>query len=227
MRFGSSACVMGCAKFEFHARGGTRSDFSPPWAGLRALLVAQMIEIVPYRSSWPAEFRAIGAQLRKVLGDQAFAIHHIGSTSIPGLPAKDIVDVQVTVADLEQSIERPLKEAGFLLASPRQDHCPPGMELAPSELEKRLFKGQERAANIHVRVAGRFNQEYALLCRDYLRAEKMAATAYAEIKLNLARYFPNDIDAYYDIKDPVFDVIMVGATAWARLQSWKPAPSDA
>ncbi len=54
----------------------------------------------------------------------------------------------------------------------------------------------------------------------------MAATAYAQVKLALARYRANDIEAYYDIKDPVCDIIMTGAESWAAATQWEPGPSD-
>ena len=185
-----------------------------------------MIEIVPYKDSWPQDFGEIGSSLRAVLGDAALAIHHIGSTSVPGLAAKDVIDVQVTLSSLEDSLRFRLEGAGFVWREIANDHCPPGMNLEPQELEKRYAQLPKRA-NIHLRVQGRFNQRYALLCRDYLRSHPMAANAYAEIKRQLARKFPEDADSYYDIKDPVFDVLMAGAEDWARFTDWQPGPSDA
>ena len=63
-----------------------------------------------------------------------------------------------------------------------------------------------RRVNLHVRVAGRANQRYPLLFRDYLRANAVAREAYAEVKRELARLHPADVDAYYAIKDPVCDI---------------------
>jgi GrpB-like predicted nucleotidyltransferase (UPF0157 family) len=186
-----------------------------------------MIEIVDYRESWPAAFTALGTRLRRQMGDAALAIHHIGSTAVPGLAAKDVIDIQVTVADLNALPVARIEAAGFTLRDIRTDHLPPGMSLPPEELEKRFFAGTERAANLHVRRRGRFNQRYPLLCRDYLRAHPDAATAYAEIKRQLARRFPNDAEAYYDIKDPVFDIIMAAARDWADRGSWQEPASDA
>ena len=187
-----------------------------------------MIVIVPYKPSWSEEFASIGAEVRAALGDTALAVHHIGSTSVPGLAAKDIIDVQVTVADLKVPLKRPLEDAGFTFRNDIcKDHAPPGMVLAPGELEKRYFQRLERPVHLHVRAGGRFNQRYALLCRDFLRLHPLARDAYGEVKSQLARYFPDNIDAYYDIKDPVFDVLMAGAFAWADLTDWQPPPSDA
>jgi GrpB-like predicted nucleotidyltransferase (UPF0157 family) len=188
-----------------------------------------VIEIVPYQDRWPHEFAAVGRRLRAALGDAALRIDHIGSTSVPGLASKDVVDVQVTVRDLDGALA-PLETAGFV---PRPehatDHCPPGMDLGSSELEKRMvgMPAGERRTNIHLRVEGRFNQRYALLFRDYLRAHPVAAAAIEGAKRALARHVGHDVAAYYEIKDPVYDIVMAGATAWALGEDWRPGPSDA
>ena len=80
--------------------------------------------------------------------------------------------------------------------------------------------------NVHVRAAGRPNQRYALLCRDFLRANPTAAEAYALFKQRLAAQ-GMEIGAYVDIKDPVFDLIMHAAESWAARTGWRPGPSDA
>jgi GrpB-like predicted nucleotidyltransferase (UPF0157 family) len=78
----------------------------------------------------------------------------------------------------------------------------------------------------HVRERGRFNQRFALICRDFLRVHPVAASAYALIKQRLAMRFPMDPDAYYEIKDPVFDIIVEGANVWARATGWSEPPGD-
>jgi GrpB-like predicted nucleotidyltransferase (UPF0157 family) len=185
------------------------------------------IEIVDYDHAWPEAFATLGANLRAAVGDRVLAIHHIGSTSVPGLPAKAILDVQLTVADLDGPLADALALLGFEARPFHQDHCPPGHCLPAEQLEKRYFKRLESPVNLHVRAEGRFNQRYPLLFRDYLRATPMARDAYAEIKRQLARYFPNDVDAYYEIKDPVCDIVMAGAFGWAERVGWAPGPSDA
>ena len=89
-----------------------------------------------------------------------------------------------------------------------------------------MVNGHGRRTNIHIRVQGRFNQQYPLLCRDYLRTHKSAADAYGRVKQELARYFPDDVGAYYDIKDPVFDILMAGAREWADQLDWFAPKSD-
>jgi GrpB-like predicted nucleotidyltransferase (UPF0157 family) len=109
------------------------------------------------------------------------------------------------------------------------DHLPPGQLLDPSDLEKRYFHRSVDGAprvHLHVRAQGRYNTRYALLCRDYLRVSPSAREAYAVIKRQLARYFPDNIEAYYDIKDPVFDVLMAGAFVWAEVTGWNVPAFD-
>jgi GrpB-like predicted nucleotidyltransferase (UPF0157 family) len=185
-----------------------------------------IIEIAPYRVGWPAIFRDIAGRLRDTLGERIIALHHIGSTAVPGLAAKDIVDIQLTVASLGAHPDPSIEAAGFQLGRPTRDHCPPGLTLQADQLAKRFYNYSARPANLHVREAGRFNQRYPLLCRDYLRSHPMAAEAYGAIKRRLASFFPNDPDAYYAIKDPTLDLLMVGAEDWAISAGWSEPPSD-
>jgi GrpB-like predicted nucleotidyltransferase (UPF0157 family) len=188
-----------------------------------------MITIVPYRSEWPAEFEAIGRTIRQAMGALAVRIDHIGSTSVPGLAAKDILDIQITVHDLDHPVERALDRIGYArLEGIWKDHVPPGEPESPAEWTKWIFRPPEgaRRTNVHVRVEGRLNQRYPLLFRDYLRAHPAVAEAYALVKLALARSKPDDVEAYYDVKDPVCDIIMGGAEEWAASTAWQPGPGD-
>lgn len=83
-------------------------------------------------------------------------------------------------------------------------------------------KGHEPA----VRVDGMPNQRFPLLFRDYLRDHPSTAEAYAQAKRALARLHPNDLDAYYAVKDPVCDIVVAAAEAWAASIEWQPGPSD-
>lgn len=190
------------------------------------------VEIVPYQVEWGQEFAAIGQALRGALGDLALRIDHIGSTSVPGLAAKDIIDIQITVASL-LPVE-PLDEALAAIGFSRRldvtgDHRPPGDTASPdSDWSKYLCKPPEghRLTNVHVRVKRAANQRYALLFRDYLRAHPGSAAAYAETKRRLAHYLPDNRQAYVTIKDPVCDLIIAAAEAWATITNWQPGPSD-
>jgi GrpB-like predicted nucleotidyltransferase (UPF0157 family) len=186
------------------------------------------IEIVEPRSEWSQEFDDLAARLREALAEQALRVDHIGSTSVPGLAAKDIVDAQVTVASLEPA--GPLIAAMTAAGLERrggdivEDHVPPGAPEDAVQWRKLLFVAAEgqRPANVHVRVQGAANQRYPLLFRDYLRAHPEAAEAYARVKRALARLHRHDVEAYYDVKDPVMDIIMAGAEEWAAATGWEP-----
>ena len=185
------------------------------------------IEIVEPDERWSGRFTEIAERLRAAFGPSALRIDHIGSTAVPGLRAKDVVDVQVTVGDLAGTEER-LERAGLAVRrSITADHRPPHSKVSDRDLAKRFARlDTPFAANVHVRVGGAFNQRYALLCRDYLRTHPDAALAYAELKRQLARIVLGD-DAYYAVKDPVFDILMAGAEAWAAAVDWEPGPTDA
>lgn len=188
-----------------------------------------MITIVPYQTTWSQEFLTLGEILRQALDELALRIDHIGSTSVPGLAAKDVIDIQVTVATLDPAVEQALNGAGYSrLEHLNQDHLPPGSTAPASDWIKWVFMPPtaQRPTHVHVRLAGRANQRYALLFRDYLRANPAAAQAYAQVKKALARYHPHDKDAYYEIKDPVCDLIIDAAELWAAATQWEVGPTD-
>ena len=190
-----------------------------------------MIEIVEYRASWPHEFREIAQVIRSGLGDLALRIDHIGSTSVPGLAAKDRIDMQLTVAGFDRfaPVQAALENIGYTIAPGNtSDHRPPGWEGPDDQWEKRFFRPppEQRPTNLHVRAAGRANQRYPLLFRDYLRAHPRSAAAYAELKRRLADHL-RDLDTYPDVKDPACDLIAVAAEDWAAAVGWELGPSDA
>lgn len=192
--------------------------------------MTQPITIAPYDPRWPLEFRAIALPLRAALGALALRIDHIGSTSVPGLAAKDVIDLQVTVAALDAApLARALAPLGYTLKPAiTRDHIPPGRADQPEEWRKLMFDAPagQRRTHLHVRQAGRANQRYALLFRDFLRADRPVSATYQQIKQALARLHPDDVDAYYDVKDPVCDLIMAAAERWATQTGYTPAPSD-
>lgn len=188
-----------------------------------------MVVIVPYQESWPAEFKEIASRLRKGLDALALRIDHIGSTSVPGLAAKDVIDIQLTVAALDHHVVSALNAFGYVPREGiRRDHCPANFVGPASEWDKLLFHppDHQRRAHIHVRVLGRANQRYALLFRDYLRAHPAAARAYAELKRRLALNLA-DPQTYPEVKDPAVDLIYYAAEDWAAATGWQPGPPDA
>lgn len=176
------------------------------------------IVIAPYAPRWPDEFDAVAEQLRDALGDAAVSVDHIGSTSVPGLAAKDVIDVQISVLDLaDLRLSDGFATLGAEDLGTRTDHIPPGQVADPAEWQKRMFRppASWRPTHLHVRQLGRANQRYALLFRDFLRADAPAAAAYERVKVALARLHPDDVEAYYDVKDPVCDLVIQAAERWA------------
>jgi GrpB-like predicted nucleotidyltransferase (UPF0157 family) len=178
-------------------------------------------ELVPSRhDAWRAEFDAFAGELRAALGDRAVAIDHIGSTSIPGLAAKDGIDIQVRVADLGgielDAFDMPLG-AGVV-----HDHVPDGWSGSASDWEKLYFRRLDpRRIHVHVRRVGSPNARYALLFRDYLRGDDDARQRWGAVKRDLAERFP-ERDAYAEAKDPLTDVLMADAERWAVDTGWSP-----
>ena len=184
-----------------------------------------MIIISKYNPKWAEEFESIKSSLQEILGDLALRIDHIGSTSVPGLGAKDIIDLQITVKELDDRIRQRLIDAGYKYwGTLAHDHVPEGENTSPERWEKVFFNQPEgqRPANIHVRIEGNPNQLYPLLFRDYLRAHPNTAKSIEIIKREIARRHANDLEAYYDIKDPVYDLIWEAALEWSRYTRWKP-----
>lgn len=182
------------------------------------------IIITPYWEEWPGEFARIEAALRNALGEVAMRIDHIGSTSVPGLSAKDIIDVQVTVQSLDDPrLRQRMVENGYRFDDENNCDCFVGLEESSDELRKRYAREREgeRRTHIHIREQGRFNQRYALLFRDYLRASPVAMKAYETIKIRLAEIFPDSIDGYLYLKDPVMDIVFEAANQWAERTEWK------
>ena len=185
-----------------------------------------MIVIKDYDPEWDEEFLEIRQSLFDILGSLALRIDHIGSTSVPGLAAKDVIDIQITVEALAPEILHRLLDARYeYWEAITHDHVPPGENEDPALWVKYLFNqpNGHRRANVHVRIDGNPNQRYALLFRDYLRAHPDSARSIEIIKREIASRHPDDLDAYYDIKDPVYDLVWDAAQDWSAQTDWEPS----
>jgi GrpB-like predicted nucleotidyltransferase (UPF0157 family) len=198
--------------------------------GLRTAVANQVkIEIVAYQNTWPEEFQILAKNLRQGLGNLALRIDHIGSTSVPGLAAKDIIDIQITVANLGPDLNLAMQKLGYSLPEGLwRDHAPAGHLGPDSDWEKRFFRPptSQRKSNTHVRIAGKPNQLYPLLFRDFLRKHNKMAEAYAQLKQRLATHLANGA-MYPDVKDPAVDLIYFYAEDWAKRTGWQLGESDA
>lgn len=181
------------------------------------------IEIVQPRPEWGEEFLNIARLLQQQLGSLALRIDHIGSTAIAELPAKDVIDIQVTVKSLQVAQLIPaIEKAGFVLVANNSGDNLIGLADGSDQLKKLFFHQppQARRCHIHVREHGRINQQYPLLFRDFLRAHTEIRQAYGKIKQELAIRFADDAGAYYAIKDPYMDTIYQAALIWAKQIGW-------
>jgi GrpB-like predicted nucleotidyltransferase (UPF0157 family) len=189
--------------------------------------------VVTYQADWPDRAAALAVSLRERLAPLAERVEHIGSTSIPGMAAKDILDVQVSVADLDEAaraFDEPLAGLGFELGPyefdhvpAHFDHVPAGRDDDPRLWSKRFWsrRGRLGAVNLHVRRRGSPNERLALLFRDWFRAHPDAIAGYAAFKVALSAAVP-DVEIYSGIKDPVVDVVIAAAEEWADAVGWRP-----
>jgi GrpB-like predicted nucleotidyltransferase (UPF0157 family) len=111
------------------------------------------LEIVPYREEWVQEYRKIIIHLRTSFPAGAI-FHHIGSTAVPGLAAKDIIDIQATASSLDSVDADHLARVGFFEWKGASDHLPAGRTVSAQELTKRFFMCAHRRTNLHVGIAG-------------------------------------------------------------------------
>lgn len=183
--------------------------------------------VVAYRVDWPERAGSLIRVLKSSLGDRVRRIEHIGSTAVVGMAAKDLLDLQASVVDLEQAdrdFDEPLAALGFRRSPHEQDHVPAGRSDDPETWAKRLWTRRDHEdgdINLHVRRVGSANERLALLFRDWFRAHPGSIPAYGAFKTALAGAVA-DIDTYSDVKDPVVDLVMVTAEAWAASVGWSP-----
>ncbi len=152
------------------------------------------VEVVPYNPRWPKMFAAEALVVARVLGDELVAIHHIGSTAIPGIPTKPIIDLMAEARDIAKIdvLNTAFELKGY---TPKGEYGIPGRRFFVKETDG------ARSHNLH--IFGALDPQLArhLAFRDYMRTHPAEAAAYGRLKEELARRFPADIDAYCDGKD--------------------------
>jgi GrpB-like predicted nucleotidyltransferase (UPF0157 family) len=148
---------------------------------------AQGVAVLEYQESWATEGAALAERLHRLIPGAA-AVDHIGSTPVPGMPAKDCIDAMVRVS-----------------------------------YSKLVFAAPEggRAVNIHVREVGSATARYALLFRDYLRADMNSREVWAQFKVRLAET-STDLFSYGQIKSSAQPLLMALAEHWAESHEWRP-----
>ena len=155
-----------------------------------------------YNPAWPAKYAREADRIRAALRDRAIRIEHIGSTAVPGLIAKPIIDILLVVDDSanEASYVPALEAAGFLLRIRE-----------PDWYEHRLFKSQDASINLHVFTIGSKEIERILIFRDWLRINEADRNLYARTKKSLASRKWKYTQNYADAKSEVVEAILVRA----------------
>lgn len=161
------------------------------------------IEIWGYRDEWPARFEAERERLDQQIGGQTLSIEHFGSTSVPGLAAKPIIDICPVVPDMAaaRDCKSAMLDLGYQFNAERENWL----------AFERFDEGLDQQFNVHFHPAGSTRLERTLIFRDYLRDHSHARDAYATAKRHAAAVHPDDTSAYNDAKDDIAETIITAA----------------
>jgi GrpB-like predicted nucleotidyltransferase (UPF0157 family) len=162
------------------------------------------VVIVDYDPEWPSLFAIVEARVKQALGDRARDVLHVGSTSVPGLGAKPIIDVNLLVDDSrdEHAYVPALERAGFVFRFRE-----------PEWFEHRLLRGTDPRTNLHVFPVGCIESERMVLFRDWLRRDAHDRALYERTKRDLASKPWPTVQDYADAKADVVVEIMRRAEA--------------
>jgi GrpB-like predicted nucleotidyltransferase (UPF0157 family) len=182
---------------------------------------SQIVELTRWRPEWQAEFDALAHELHAALGHVAVAIDHVGSTAVPGMPAKDVIDAQVLVLDVDD-----IRIADAFAGCEFRRRPEPWNQvdvIGCEEFPKAVYAPPRgaRAVNVHVRAQDGESARYALLFRDFLRADADARDAWAALKSCIASHV-DDLAPYGQIKGAALPLLMRGAERWAVETAWTP-----
>lgn len=190
----------------------------------RRAVRAQRVTLTEPDPTWPQQYARLAARIRHAIAPADLRIDHIGSTAVPELAAKDVIDIQLGVPSLAEAdgpLAQRLADAGF----PRMpgDWWDTPRQAGTGRWEKRLHGSADpaRPVHLHLRVTGSPGWRYALLMRDHLRADPDRRAAYLMLKRELAASAP-DSGTYATAKDPWFDEEHLRAEAWAARTGWRP-----
>lgn len=158
--------------------------------------------LVDYEPAWTTRFAIERVRILKALGDVARGVEHVGSTAVPGLAAKPIVDILVVVDDPddEDLYLRELEDAGYVLRVREPGH--------------RMFRTPERDVHLHVWKAGSEDERRHLVFRDWLRQNPNERAIYETVKRRFIGEKFTDMNYYARAKAPVIEEIMRRAEAW-------------
>lgn len=182
------------------------------------------VVVVRYQDEWPDEFHRLGISLVDHLGDLALGADHVGSTAVPGLAAKNIIDVQVRCQDIDDPrLVAVMGSRGYRLRPEPWNRAEPAQGMTWPKLVFAAPVGA-RLVNIHLRASEAPTLRTALLFRDYLRMDDVARMAWGVFKQETAARV-RDLGGYGAVKAPAWEILMIAAEAWAATREWKvPGP---
>jgi len=168
------------------------------------------ITVVPYDPHWPQAFAAAAAELMAALGPGLLAIHHIGSTAVPGIYAKLVIDLLAVARDLAAVDEGSdaMRRLGYQVMGE--------FGIAGRRYFRRDDSAGLRTHQVHTFLDGSPHVRRHLAFRDFLRAHPAVAQQYSELKRRLAEAHPHDMDAYMDGKDGFIKETEARAIRWAK-----------
>jgi dephospho-CoA kinase len=196
--------------FEANLRAGRRAGRPP-----HAVLAGPDL-------SWPVQAERLMARVRRVAGDRAVRIEHVGSTAVPGLTAKDVIDLQVVAADLAAAAELAADVRVVGLVRLPQRMYDVGRDGREHEKAYAVNADPGRAVNLHIRPVDTPTWRDAVLLRDWLRATPTGVAEYAKLKRDLAAQPHDTIDHYAAAKTPWINDALTRADRWAERSGWAP-----
>jgi dephospho-CoA kinase len=195
--------------FERNTRAGHRAPRGGP-------------ELVAHRPEWATAGRRLAARVSRAA--QGARVDHIGSTAIPGMPAKDVLDLQLTVPSLRvaDELSTALAAAGFPRLAGFEQDTPQPAGADPGPWRKRVHVNADpgQSLNLHVRVRDAPDWRWALLFRDWLTAEPSVATEYLAVKRVAAAAHAADA------KEPWISAAYPRGLAWAQATGWSPGAGE-
>ncbi len=170
--------------------------------------MVKRVLVVEYNSQWPTMYEEEKSRILEAIGDELVAVEHVGSTSVPGLPAKPVIDIMAGVRRLEDA-ERcigPLASLGF-------EYVPEYEEFIPERRYFRKGPPEARTHHLHMVAVGSEFWDETLLFRDLLLSRDDLAREYSNLKVQLARDHREDRDKYTEAKGPFIESTLAMARA--------------
>lgn len=172
-------------------------------------MMQRKVRVVQHDPSWADAFEAEAAALRSVLGEEVVAVHHVGSTAIPGISAKPIIDILLEVREVERLDELGPAMAGLGYEAWGEFGIP-GRRYFDKHVDAR------GTHHVHAFTTGNPELERHLAFRNYMISHPEDARAYGRLKEELANRFPTDRESYVDGKDAFIKEMEKKALAWSR-----------